>query len=67
MQVVYNSRLLQDRKKSLKDYGIKDGDLVMVVRTSSVVQRAAQRLQAARENLSNTSTAPMGKYFHNLL
>ncbi|KAK7074376.1 cyanamide hydratase [Halocaridina rubra] len=45
MIVVFNARPLTDNKKSLKDYGIKDGELLMVIRGDVLLRRAAEHMQ----------------------
>lgn len=54
MVVVFNAQPLMDNKKSLKDYGVKDGELIMVIRTSTLLRRAAEhRLQQQRRQQRN--------------
>ncbi|KAG0726100.1 Protein DDI1 2 [Chionoecetes opilio] len=45
MFVIFNSQQLSDDKKSLKDYGLRDGELVMVLRRETLLGHAAQFVQ----------------------
>ncbi|KAB7502210.1 Protein DDI1-like protein 2 [Armadillidium nasatum] len=48
--VVYNGRRLTDDKKSLKEYGVKDGELMMVLSASSFMRRAAERMMQTQRS-----------------
>ncbi|CAL4101693.1 unnamed protein product [Meganyctiphanes norvegica] len=60
MMVVFNSRPLTDNKKTLKDYGVKDGELIMVVRADQL-RRVAERLQTQQQQQQprSQSSQPM--------
>ncbi|XP_071536076.1 protein DDI1 homolog 2 isoform X6 [Panulirus ornatus] len=45
MVVVFNAQPLTDNKKSLKDYGVKDGELIMINRGSTLLRRAAEHMR----------------------
>ncbi|XP_053650860.1 protein DDI1 homolog 2 isoform X12 [Cherax quadricarinatus] len=52
MVVVFNAQPLTDNKKSLKDYGVKDGELIMIIRSSTLFRRAAEHMQQRRQERS---------------
>ncbi|XP_045624597.1 protein DDI1 homolog 2 isoform X5 [Procambarus clarkii] len=52
MVVVFNAQPLTDNKKSLKDYGVKDGELIMIIRGSALFRRAAEHMQQRRQQRS---------------
>ncbi|XP_068239930.1 protein DDI1 homolog 2 isoform X5 [Palaemon carinicauda] len=60
MIVVFNARPLTDNKKSLRDYGVKDGELVMVIRGDILLQRAAEHLQQQQRRQQQNQETPMG-------
>ncbi|XP_042892397.1 protein DDI1 homolog 2-like isoform X2 [Penaeus japonicus] len=45
MMVVFNAQPLTDDKKTLKDYGVKDGELIMVIRGTTLLRQAAEQAQ----------------------
>ncbi|XP_045107003.1 protein DDI1 homolog 2-like isoform X2 [Portunus trituberculatus] len=49
MFVIFNAQQLSDDKKTLKDYGVKDGELLMVLRRETVLGHAAQFVQQRRQ------------------
>ncbi|XP_047471857.1 protein DDI1 homolog 2-like isoform X6 [Penaeus chinensis] len=49
MMVVFNAQPLTDDKKTLKDYGVKDGELIMVIRGTSLLRQAAEQMQQQRQ------------------
>ncbi|XP_027209897.1 protein DDI1 homolog 2 isoform X2 [Penaeus vannamei] len=49
MMVVFNAQPLTDDKKTLKDYGVKDGELIMVIRGTTLLRRAAEHMQQQRQ------------------
>jgi len=59
MMVMFNSRPLTDNNKTLKDYGLKDGELVMVVRADAM-RRVADRVQQQQQQPRSQSSQPMG-------
>ncbi|XP_068239923.1 protein DDI1 homolog 2 isoform X3 [Palaemon carinicauda] len=59
MIVVFNARPLTDNKKSLRDYGVKDGELVMVIRGDILLQRAAEHLQQQQRRQQQNQETPM--------
>ncbi|XP_064099139.1 protein DDI1 homolog 2-like isoform X2 [Macrobrachium nipponense] len=59
MIVVFNARPLTDNKKSLRDYGVKDGELVLVIRGDVLLQRAAEHLQQQQQRRQQNQETPM--------
>uniref|UniRef100_A0A0P4W5I6 UBA domain-containing protein n=1 Tax=Scylla olivacea TaxID=85551 RepID=A0A0P4W5I6_SCYOL len=49
MFVIFNAQQLSDDKKTLKDYGVKDGELLMVLRRETLLGHAAQFVQQRRQ------------------
>ncbi|XP_047471856.1 protein DDI1 homolog 2-like isoform X5 [Penaeus chinensis] len=65
MMVVFNAQPLTDDKKTLKDYGVKDGELIMVIRGTSLLRQAAEQMQQQRQpqggqRQQNQGPVPMG-------
>lgn len=65
MMVVFNAQPLTDDKKTLKDYGVKDGELIMVIRGTTLLRRAAEHMQQQRQpqggqRQQNQGPVPMG-------
>ncbi|XP_037794612.1 protein DDI1 homolog 2-like isoform X7 [Penaeus monodon] len=65
MMVVFNAQPLTDDKKTLKDYGVKDGELIMVIRGTTLLRRAAEHMQQQRQTQGgqrqqNQGPVPMG-------
>ncbi|XP_042239765.1 protein DDI1 homolog 2-like isoform X2 [Homarus americanus] len=48
MMVLFNARQLTDNQKSLKDFGVKDGDIIMICRTGMAQQQPAQQRRPQR-------------------
>ena len=47
--MIFNAQQLSDDKKTLKDYGVKDGELLMVLRRETLLGHAAQFVQQRRQ------------------
>lgn len=52
MAIIWNGRQLQDHKKTLKEYGITNGDIVLIQHTRSV-NRQPQQPGASRTSISS--------------
>ncbi|XP_076066994.1 DNA damage inducible 1 homolog rngo isoform X7 [Oratosquilla oratoria] len=60
MILTFNARPMTDDKKPLKDYGIKDGDVVLVVRGNELLRRAAAHLQRQQQQQQQQRSQPLG-------
>ncbi|XP_042892400.1 protein DDI1 homolog 2-like isoform X4 [Penaeus japonicus] len=64
MMVVFNAQPLTDDKKTLKDYGVKDGELIMVIRGTTLLRQAAEQAQQRQpqggQRQQNQGPVPMG-------
>lgn len=62
--VVFNAQPLTDDKKTLKDYGVKDGELIMVIRGTTLLRQAAEQAQQRQpqggQRQQNQGPVPMG-------
>ncbi|XP_076066973.1 DNA damage inducible 1 homolog rngo isoform X2 [Oratosquilla oratoria] len=59
MILTFNARPMTDDKKPLKDYGIKDGDVVLVVRGNELLRRAAAHLQRQQQQQQQQRSQPL--------
>ncbi|KAK3894561.1 hypothetical protein Pcinc_001717 [Petrolisthes cinctipes] len=60
MVVVFNAQPLTDNKKSLKDYGVKDGELLMIIRASTLLRRAAEQQRQQRQQQPQRNRSSSG-------
>lgn len=60
MQLLHNARLLSDMKKTLKQLGIADGDMVLVVSKALLRQAQSQELAASQQAAHSLSSAGAG-------
>lgn len=49
MFVVFNAQPLSDDKKTLKDYGVRDGEMLVVLRRETLLGHAAQFVQQQQQ------------------